>query len=197
MLLALATAGFVLAAFLIFVAGPATGDRGGGGDDDREQPSERGSVEVRLSWSSGPANLDLHVLAPDGAGEDGDVGAGNPCLARGDGTCWASASEDAAAFGSETVTLWPLGQPEDGDWLKGGYRVWVQNTSCQDAAFADSDAEVTVARAGGESVSLPVSGVTGDRDLDRWNVGSVFMTREGGMAIAGTQSVVGDPCGPA
>lgn len=173
------------------------GGAGGDGGDGRDEPSDRRSVVITLSWSSGPANLDLHVLTPDvEEDEGGEVWAGNPCLARQDGTCWAFASGDAVAFGSETVTLRPLGQPENGDWLKGGYRVWVENTSCQDATFADSDAAVTVSRAGGESVSLPVSGASGDRTLETWNVGSVFMTQDGGMAVVGTQSTVGDPCGP-
>jgi hypothetical protein len=152
---------------------------------------------ITLSWSSGPANLDLHVLTPDvEQDEGGEVWPGNPCLVRQEGSCWAFASGDAVAFGSESVTLRPLGQPEDGDWLNGGYRVWVVNTSCQDATFENSDAAVTISRAGGESVSLPVSGASGERALETWNVASVFMTRDGAMAVAGTQSMVGDPCGP-
>jgi hypothetical protein len=179
-------------------AGQGGGGGGGGGDGgDKEEPSDRRSVVITLSWSSGPTNLDLHVLTPDvEEDEGGEVWAGNPCLAREDGTCWAFASGDAVGFGSETVTLRPVGSPEDGDWLKGSYRVWVENTSCQDATFADSDAAVTISRAGGESVSLPVSGAAGDRALETWNVGSVFMSQDGAMAVVGTQSMVGDPCGP-
>ena len=195
MLLALVTAGLVLAAVLFLTTGPATGGAGGGGDGDEEEASGRDSVVVTLSWSSGPENLDLHVLTPD-AGEGGEVWAGNPCLSRQDGMCWVFASSDAVAFGSETVTLRPLGLPQDGDWLKGGYRVWVENTSCKEAPFETSDATVTVSRADGESIALPVSGASGDRALETWNVGSVFMTRHGEMAVVGTQSVVGDPCGP-
>ncbi|MGH2655109.1 MAG: FecR domain-containing protein [Actinomycetota bacterium] len=179
--------------------GEGTGGGGGGGGDggDQDEPSDRRSVVITLSWSSGPSNLDLHVLTPDvEEDEGGEVWSGNPCLAREDGSCWAFASGDAVGFGSETVTLRPIGDPEDGDWLKGGYRVWVENTSCQDGPFADSDAAVTISRAGGESVSLPVSGATGDRTLETWNVGSVFMSQDGSMAVAGTQSTVGDPCGP-
>lgn len=177
--------------------GPAGQGGGGGGGGDEEEPSDRRSVLITLSWSSGPTNLDLHVLTPDvEEDEGGEVWSGNPCLARQDGTCWAFASGDAVGSGSETVTLRPIGSPEDGDWLKGGYRVWVENTSCQDATFADSDAAVTISRAGGESVSLPVSGATGDRSPETWNVGSVFMSQDGSMAVAGTQSMVGDPCGP-
>jgi hypothetical protein len=173
------------------------GGGGGGGGEDKVEPSDRRSVVITLSWSSGPANLDLHVLTPDvEEDEGGEVWSGNPCLARQDGTCWAFASGDAVGSGSETVTLRPIGSPEDGDWLKGGYRVWVENTSCQDATFADSDAAVTISRAGGESVSVPVSGAAGDKSLETWNVGSVFMTQDGSMAVAGTQSTVGDPCGP-
>jgi hypothetical protein len=175
--------------------GSGGGGGGGTGGGEKKGPSDRRSVVITLSWSSGPANLDLHVLTPD-VDEGGEVWAGNPCLAREGGGCWAFASGDAVAFGSETVTLRPLGEPEDGDWLKGSYRVWVENTSCQDATFADSNAAVTISRAGGESVSVPVSGAAGDRSLETWNVASVFMTRDGAMAIAGTQSMVGDPCGP-
>ncbi|MGH2766404.1 MAG: hypothetical protein ACRDKA_10920, partial [Actinomycetota bacterium] len=126
----------------------------------------------------------------------GEVWAGNPCLARDDGSCWAFATGDAVAFGSETVTLRPRGVPEDGDWLEGGYEVWVENTSCQDGTFADSDARVTISRAGGESVALPVSGASGDKTLETWSVGSVFMDQDGAMAVAGTQSVFGEACGP-
>jgi hypothetical protein len=194
-LLTLVAAGLVLAAVLFLTTRPATGGGGPGGAGD-EEALGRHSVVVTLSWSSGPTNLDLHVLTPDAGANGGDVWSGNPCLAREGGSCWASASGDAAAFGSETVTLGPLGQPEERDWLEGGYRVWVENTSCQDATFADSDAAVTVSRPGGESVSLPVSGVSGDGAPERWDVGSVFMTRDGEMAVVGTQSVVGDPCGP-
>jgi hypothetical protein len=152
---------------------------------------------ITLSWSTGPANLDLHVLTPDvEEDEGGEVWAGNPCLARDDGSCWAFASGDAVAFGSETVTLRPLGIPQDGDWLKGGHRVWVENTSCQDATFAESNAVVTVSRAGGESVALPVSGAAGDKTLETWSVASVFMDEDGSMAVAGTQSLFGEACGP-
>lgn len=172
------------------------GGQGGGGGEE-EAPSDRRSVVITLSWSTGPANLDLHVLTPDvEEDEGGEVWAGNPCLARDDGSCWAFASGDAVAFGSETVTLRPLGTPEDGDWLKGGHRVWVENTSCQDATFAESNAVVTVSRAGGESVALPVSGAAGDKTLETWSVASVFMDQDGSMAVAGTQSLFGEACGP-
>jgi hypothetical protein len=173
------------------------GGRGGGGGGPAEPPSDRRSVNVTLAWSRGPTNLDLHVLTPDvEEDEGGEVWAGNPCLARQDGTCWAYASGDAVAFGSETVTLRPLGSPERGDWLDGGYPVWVENTSCQDGTFADSDAVVTISRAGGESVALPASGASGDQKLETWNVASTHMTRDGDMAVAGTQTLVGEACGP-
>lgn len=168
------------------------GGGAGGGDGDKEEPSDRRSVVITLSWATGPANLDLHVLSP---GDGGEAWAANPCLARRDGTCWAFASGDAAAFGSETVTLRPLGEPDDGDWLNGAYRVWVENTSCQDATFGESNASVTISRAG-ESVTVPVAGASGDRSLETWNVASVYMTEDGSMAVVGTQSMAGDPCGP-
>jgi FecR-like protein len=170
---------------------------GGGGGGPQRPPSDRRSVVITLSWSRGPTNLDLHVLTPD-ADEDegGEVWSGNSCLSRSDGSCWAFASGDAVAFGVESVTLRPLGSPEDGDWLGGSYRIWVENTSCQDGTFADSDAVVTVSRGGDESVSLPVSGASGDRTLETWGVASVFMDRDGSMAIAGTQTLFGEACGP-
>jgi hypothetical protein len=89
-----------------------------------------------------------------------------------------------------------LDRPDEGDWARGGYRVWVENTSCADGTFADSDAVVTVSRSGGEFVRLPVSGAAGDKSLETWGVGSVFMDTDGSMAIVGTQSTFGDPCGP-
>jgi uncharacterized membrane protein YgcG len=171
--------------------GGGSGDGSGGGGGDKEEPSDRRSVVITLSWSTGPANLDLHVLPPGG----GDVWSGNPCLPRPDGSCWASASGDAVAFGSETVTLRPLSEPEDGDWLNGAYRVWVENTSCQDATFDDSNASVKISRPG-ESVTVPVAGASGDRSLATWNVASVYMTEDGSMAVVGTQSMAGEPCGP-
>jgi hypothetical protein len=154
-------------------------------------------VVITLSWSRGPTNLDLHVLTPDAQeDEGGEVWSGNPCLSRSDGSCWAFASGDAVAFGVESVTLRPLSSPADGDWLNGSYRVWVENTSCQDGTFADSDAVVTVSRGGDESVALPVSGASGDQILETWGVASVFMDRDGSMAIAGTQTLFGEACGP-
>lgn len=173
------------------------GGQGGGGGGPQEPQSDRRSVVITLSWTHGPANLDLHVLTPDtDEDEGGEVWSGNPCLSRSDGSCWAFASGDAVAFGTETVTLRPLGSPEDGDWLNGSYRVWVENTSCQDATFGDSDAVVMISRGGAESVALPVSGASGDQASETWGVASVFMQRDGAMAIAGTQSLFGEACGP-
>lgn len=173
------------------------GGGGNGGDQDQEGPQSDGrSVLITLSWSQGPANLDLHVATPDAQeDEGGEVWSGDPCLERDDGSCWATASGDAVAFGSETVTLRPVGTPNPGNWLKGGYRVWVENTSCADGTYATSNAVVTVARPGGESVGLPVSGASGDQSLSTWNVASVQLDKLGSMAVAGTQSMVGEPCG--
>ena len=177
--------------------GGGGGGGGTGGDQDQEPESDRRSVVITLSWSQGPTNLDLHVATPDAQeDEGGEVWSGDPCLERDDGTCWATASGDAAAFGSETVTLRPVGTPNPGDWLEGGYRVWVENTSCADGTYETSNAVVTVSRPGGESISLPVSGASGDRSLSTWNVASVHLDRLGTMAVAGTQDMVGEPCGP-
>jgi hypothetical protein len=152
-------------------------------------------VVITLSWSQGPANLDLHVATPaTDEDEGGEVSASSPCLARNDGTCWATASGDATAFGSETVTLHPLGSPDPGDWLPGGHRVWVENTSCIDGTYGSSNAVVTISRTG-ESISLPVSGAGGDPSHETWDVASVHMDRLGSMAVAGIQSLFGDPCG--
>lgn len=177
--------------------GGGSGGGGNGGNQDQEGPQSDGrSVLITLSWSQGPANLDLHVATPDAQeDEGGEVWSGDPCLARDDGSCWATASGDAVAFGSETVTLRPVGTPNPGNWLKGGYRVWVENTSCADGTYATSNAVVTVARPGGESVGLPVSGASGDQALSTWNVASVHLDKFGSMAVAGTQSLVGESCG--
>jgi FecR-like protein len=187
------------------VTAPTDQEGGGGGQGgDREQEekeapeSDRRAVVITLTWTRGPANLDLHVATPaTGEDEGGEVSASSPCLARSDGTCWAAASGDATAFGSETVTLHPLGSPGSGDWLDGGYRVWVENTSCLDGTYGTSDAVVTISRADGESISLPVSGAAGDPSLETWDVASVQLDRLGSMAVAGTQSLFGDPCGTA
>ena len=213
---AVATAAAVLVAVLVFTAGapdvqvlgeqvtapPDQGAGGGGQGGDREQEekeepeSDRRAVVITLTWTRGPANLDLHVATPaTGEDEGGEVSASSPCLARSDGTCWATASGDATAFGSETVTLHPLGSPESGDWLDGSHRVWVENTSCLDGTYGTSDALVTISRAGGESISLPVSGAAGDPSLETWDMASVQLDRLGSMAVAGTQSLLGDPCG--
>lgn len=176
--------------------GGGGGGGGGTGDQDQEPESDRRSVVITLSWSQGPTNLDLHVATPDAQeDEGGEVWSGDPCLERDDGTCWATASGDAATFGSETVTLRPVGTPNPGDWLEGGYRVWVENTSCSDGTYEGSNAVVTVSRPEGESISLPVSGAGGDRSLSTWNVASVHLDRLGAMAVAGTQDMVGEACG--
>ncbi|MGH2661257.1 MAG: FecR domain-containing protein [Actinomycetota bacterium] len=165
--------------------------------DPQPPPSDGTPVTITLGWSTGPADLDLHVLTPDtDEAEGGEAWSGNPCVEKPGGGCHATASGNASGGGSETVTLKPIDQPDPNNWPPGAYQVWVENVSCVDNTFETSDATVTITRRGSGSVNLAVAGATGDKKGQTWNVASVFMTQRGTMATTGTQQVVGDPCGP-
>ncbi len=160
-------------------------------------PSDGSPVTITLGWSTGPADLDLHVLTPDtDEAEGGEAWSGNPCVEKPGGGCHATASGNASGGGSETVTLRPIDQPDPDNWPPGAYQVWVENVSCSDNTFETSDASVTISRPGSGTVSLSIGGASGDKKGQTWNAASVFMTQRGTMATTGTQQVVGDPCGP-
>jgi hypothetical protein len=167
-------------------------------DKPKSEPPDRTPVVFTLGWNGPPVNLDLHVQTPDASedAEGGEVWHGNPCLARGDGSCWARSGGDAVGGGSEAVTILPLGSPDPGDFLPGPYVVWVENASCQDATFAGSNASVSVTRGGAVLGSFPVSGASGDSSGETWNVATVTLNKEASAGVAGSQSFSGEACGP-
>jgi FecR protein len=184
---------------------PSGGD-GGGGDGPPPPgppppppppPNDQRPLRFELSWSSGPSDLDLHVQTPLG-----EVWGGNDCLAYpGVDGCWASSEGDAAppigeravaagnGGGSETVTIRPVGDPDPGDFVPGGYHVWVENFSCDDS-FAGSGATVSISRGGPEigSASVP------EADGETWTVGTVGMSQNGHDAVALSGDVFGEEC---
>jgi FecR protein len=161
-------------------------------------PNDTRPLNIQLSWSSGPGDLDLHVQTPLG-----EVWGGNNCLTYpGVDGCWAESQGDAApplgravaagsGGGSETVTIRPVGDPDPGDFVPGGYHIWVENFSCDDT-FAGSGASVTVSRGGTQigSVSVP------DANGETWGVGTVALGQNGNHAVAIANDVFGDECLP-
>jgi FecR protein len=175
---------------------------GGGGTSIFEEPDpppgpqpdpiDRRPVRFTLSWSGVPSDLDLHVSTPDDQdAEGGEVWWGNACLTGPDG-CWATASGDAVGGGSETVVLRPIGD----EWLRGGYQIWVENTSCEDGDWADSNAVVTVSKGDDTLIDIPVP-AEGEVRAETWRVASAGIDSEGFPAVLmGDPHFVGEPvCG--
>lgn len=170
-----------------------TGDESDGGDggdpsifdppDPGPPPPPEPDIDSRpirfvLSWSEGPADLDLHVQTPDDRdAEGGEVSWANPCLSGPDG-CWASFSGDAREYGTETVTLRPIGD----EWMNGGYPIWVENISCTDGDWADSNATLTVMKGRDELTTIAVPD-TGAVRSETWQAASGGVDRVGLVAV--------------
>jgi hypothetical protein len=162
-------------------------------------PNDTRPLHIQLSWTSGPGDLDLHVQTPLG-----EVWGGNDCLTYpGVDGCWAESQGDAAppeersavtagsSGGSESVTIRPVGDPDPGDFVPGGYHIWVENFSCDDT-FAGSGATVTVSRGGTQIASAGVPEANGET----WTVGTVGLSQNGHDAVALSGDVIGEECVP-
>jgi hypothetical protein len=169
--------------------GPGPGPGPGNEPPDR---IDRRPIRFVLSWGKGPLDLDLHVLTPDDDDADGgEVWSGNPCLAGPDG-CWATASEDSQTYGTESVTLRPIGD----EWVNGGYQIWVENFSCEDGDWSDSNATLAVKKGEDVLVTLRVPH-RGEVRSETWQAAHAGVDREGFPGVfAGEPSFVGEEsCG--
>jgi uncharacterized protein YfaP (DUF2135 family) len=142
-------------------------------------------VTVVLTWGELPADLDLHLSGPDGAGNRFHVAYYNIAPV-------AHASldlDDVTSFGPETVTI-TVKPDGNGRFVAGDYHAWVHNYS-RTPEFNVSDARVSFTGKTAQIAEYLVVNASGDPAKDIWLVVNFTLDEDGNViSVAPQQRLV-------